>query len=102
MAKGLRNIGATVDIFDIYGDAAEAECDRLVQALNENHYDAAYTVDAAGQQNLRDRDDRNIFDSYHIPFFNRVLDPPYYVDLDSEGKNYYILKLPTPKVGLAP
>ena len=91
MAAGLRSLGVSVDIFDLFGADAKSEAIRLAQSLNNEHYDAAYTVDAVGQQDIVDENGDNIFDRYHIPFFNRVLDPPYFLDLESKGKNYYIL-----------
>ena len=91
MAEGLRNIGVQVDLFDVIGENSSRDRARLAQALNENHYDAAYTVDAVGQQSITDENNECIFDKYDIPFFNRLIDPPYFLDIRSRAKNYYIL-----------
>ncbi len=91
MAAGLRSLGVSVDVFDIFGVDRGAEAESFVQALNEVYYDAAYTVDAAGQQDIVDENGESIFDRYHIPFFNRVLDPPYFLDMESKAEDYYIL-----------
>ncbi len=91
MARGLIRLGVDVDIFDILGDNRNEESVRLACALRDYHYDAAYTVDAVGQQSITDENGKCIYDTYGIPFFNRLIDPPYFLDISSKAKDYYIL-----------
>ena len=89
MAKEFRKLGVECDIFDIIRDRENA-VSQLVESLQKYKYDAAFTCDMIGQQNLTIADGSNLYNSLGIPFFNLIVDPPWYHVLNSKCKNIYL------------
>ena len=89
MAKEFRKLGVECDIFDIIRDRENA-VSQLVESLQKYKYDAAFTCDMIGQQDITTPDGSNLFNSLGIPFFNWIVDPPWYHILDSKCKNIYL------------
>ena len=89
MAKEFRKLGVVCDIFDIIRDRENAVA-QLVESLQKYKYDAAFTCDMIGQQDITLADGSNLYNSLGIPFFNMIVDPPWYHVLNSECKSIYL------------
>ena len=89
MAKEFRKLGVECDIFDIIRDRENA-VSQLVESLQKYKYDAAFTCDMIGQQDLTIADGSNLYDSLGIPFFNFIVDPPWDHVLNSKCKDIYL------------
>lgn len=89
MAKEFRKLGVECDIFDIIRDRENA-VSQLVENLQKYKYDAAFTCDMIGQQDITIADGLNLYNSLGIPFFNLIVDPPWYHVLKSKCKNTYM------------
>ena len=87
---GLRANGVEVDTYDFNSDI-----EKSVAILAENigkgiKYDAAIAYDAIGQQDIVLNDGKNLFEVLGIPFFDRILDPPYLLNLKAKCRNFYV------------
>jgi len=89
IAKEFRKLGVECDIFDIIRDTKNA-ASQMVESMRKYKYDAAFTCDMIGQQDITTPDGSNLFNSLGIPFFNWIVDPPWYHILDSKCKNIYL------------
>ena len=90
MAKEFRKLGVECDIFDIIRDRENAIL-QMIESLQKYKYDAAFTCDMIGQQDITIADGSNLFNSLGIPFFNFIVDPPWYHVLNSKCKDIYLI-----------
>ena len=90
---GLRANGVEVDTYDFITDV-EKSATILAEKLGKGiKYDAAIAYDAIGQQDIELSDGKNLFDVLGIPFFDRLLDPPYLLSLNAKCRNFYVLNV---------